>query len=151
MVPAITAMDSTWTVSMMEKVQSDSRNRVENAVSGAAAVDDLAVGQEDATGVDQVRAVLGQEPVDRQGVADLDVAALEATARQGAWVGPFARPFLDRAVLPGHRQMDVGVRIGPLDLDQLAGQPDRLVPVVLGGERMVGQGGRGCGQGGHGG
>jgi hypothetical protein len=76
-------------------------------------------------------AILGQIAIDHQRVADLDVTLLPAAARQGARTTALAGPVGDLAVAPCI-DVEIGVRVGPFDLGDLADQTDRLAAVEFG-------------------
>ena len=105
-----------------------------SAVVSARARHDAAVGQRHAAGIDEVRPVLRAIAVDDDRVAELDIAFAEALARQRSRRARFAGPLRRRAALVLRVEIEVRMRVRPLDLRQGAGEADNLLCIELGGK-----------------
>src|SRR5262249_13751769 len=82
---------------------------------------------------------LRQETVDGHDVTGAQRVAVPTRAHEPVRRPELEVPIDDVALLVLDVDIDSRVRIGPLELGDRAGERDRLVAVVLGGERMVGK------------
>ena len=107
------------------------------AIAGRRTGHDAAVRQRDAAGVHEVRSVPGEVAVDDDRVAELEVALLEAAARQRAGRAGRKRPVDDGAGVVFRVEVEVDVRVGPFDLDECARNAEGLLSVEFRRERVV--------------
>src|SRR6185436_20929105 len=96
-----------------------------------------AVGEQRALHVHQLRAIAGEKAADGNDVPDLGGVLAPPRPIQGAWRSALDRPVLGAAARAGDVDVEINVRVGPLDSRDAALERDRLVGVVLRGKRMM--------------
>src|SRR5512132_3924224 len=107
------------------------------AVIGGSSEDFLSIRQCDGAGVHGEAPILGAIPFDADVVAGLEAGFLLAAPGQGVRVTGFARPMAHDAVLVFGFDVEIYVRVHPVQLGDHAGKRDGLLLVILSREGMM--------------